>query len=48
MRTADAEQAVVEGTATGYSSSSEEAAGSGALASDESLQALRDKLAGDS
>jgi hypothetical protein len=47
MRTADAEQAVVEGTATGYSSSSEESE-SGSLASDESLQALRDKLAGDS
>ena len=47
MRTADAEQAVAEGTATGYSSSSEESE-SGSLASDESLQALRDKLAGDS
>jgi small subunit ribosomal protein S1 len=46
MRTADAEQAVAEGTATEYSSASAEA--SGALASDESLQALRDKLAGDS
>jgi small subunit ribosomal protein S1 len=47
MRTADAEQAVAEGTATEYSSSSEEP-DSGSLASDESLQALRDKLAGDS
>jgi small subunit ribosomal protein S1 len=46
MRTADSEQAVAEGTATEYSSASTEA--SGALASDESLQALRDKLAGDS
>ena len=48
MRTADAEQAVAEGTATEYSSASQEADSSGALASDESLQALRDKLAGDS
>ena len=47
MRTADAEQAVAEGTATEYSSATEDS-GSGALASDESLQALRDKLAGDS
>jgi len=47
MRTADAEQAVAEGTATEYSSTSEDPEGSGALASDESLQALRDKLAGD-
>ena len=47
MRTADAEQAVAEGTATGYSSVSSDADSSGALASDESLQALRDKLAGD-
>ena len=48
MRTADAEQAVAEGTATGYSSVSADADAGGALASDESLQALRDKLAGDS
>jgi small subunit ribosomal protein S1 len=47
MRTADAEQAVAEGTATEYSSATDEAEGAGALASDESLQALRDKLAGD-
>ena len=48
MRTADAEQAVAEGTATEYSSGSEASGDTGALASDESLQALRDKLAGDS
>ena len=47
MRTADAEQAVVEGNAAGYSSASD-GDDSSALASDESLQALRDKLAGDS
>ncbi|MGA0009230.1 MAG: 30S ribosomal protein S1 [Candidatus Nanopelagicales bacterium] len=46
MRTADAEQAVAEGTATEYSSSTEDTE-AGSLASDESLQALRDKLAGD-
>jgi len=46
MRTADAEQAVADGTATEYSSSADAAEG-GSLASDESLQALRDKLAGD-
>jgi len=47
MRTADEAQAVADGTATGYSSASEDAE-SGSLASDESLQALRDKLAADS
>ena len=47
MRTADAEQAVAEGTATEYSSASEASGDAGSLASDESLQALRDKLAGD-
>ena len=47
MRTADAEQAVAEGTATEYSSTSEASGDAGSLASDESLQALRDKLAGD-
>ena len=47
MRTAEAEQAMAEGVATEYSS---ESAGSeeGALASDEALQALRDKLVGES
>ena len=45
MRTADQEQAAADGTATEYSSSSEDTSGS--LATDESLQALRDKLAGD-
>ena len=43
MRTADAEVAVAEGTATEYSSETS-APEEGALASDESLQALRDKL----
>jgi hypothetical protein len=37
---------VAEGTATEYSSSTEDTE-AGSLASDESLQALRDKLAGD-
>lgn len=46
MRTADTEQAVVEGSSTGYSSTSD-GSEAGGLASDESLQALRDKLAGD-
>ena len=47
MRTADAEQAVADGVGTEYSSNSAES-GEGTLASDEALQALRDKLTGDS
>ena len=43
MRSADAEVAVAEGTATEYSSESSPS-DAGALAADESLQALRDKL----
>ncbi|TEX50637.1 MAG: 30S ribosomal protein S1 [Actinomycetales bacterium mxb001] len=43
MRSADAEVAVAEGTATEYSSETSPS-DEGALASDESLQALRDKL----